>query len=354
MAKRKTLIDLLDDLTPTVRQAFLDSIARVTSDVQIAALEDAFRRGDAQAIVEIVRMDAEFFAPLDRAIRDAYEMGGDFVMSDLQRMARAQGARVSLVFGANDPSVTRWLQEQSSRRIVEITTDRQAIIQRALADMADAGTSPRTAALNLVGRYDRLTGRRQGGLVGLTSQQSGWADAAYRELVEGDPAYFQRKLRDRRFDRTLAKAIREGRGVSPAEARRIVERYRDGLLRYRGENIARTELLGSLHHAQSAALDQMKRREGLADDAISLTWDAANDAATRDEHRGMDGQVRESGEPFVSPSGYRLKYPGDQSLGAPASMVIQCRCAIRIKVDWISGLRDRLSPEELAEARAAI
>lgn len=349
MAKRKTLIDLLDDLTPTVRQAFLDSIARVTSDVQIAALEDAFRRGDAQAIVDIVRMDAEFFAPLDRAIRDAYEQGGDFVMSDLQRMARAQGARVSSVFGANDPSVTRWLAEQSSRRIVEITADRVSIIQGALADMADAGTSPRTAALNLVGRYDRLTGRRQGGLVGLTSQQAEWADAAYRQLIKGDPAYFQRKLRDKRFDRTLAKAIREGRGVSPTDARRMVERYRDGLLRMRGETIARTELLGALGASQNEALDQMIRREGLSPDAVKEEWDSAEDGFTRDSHRVMDGQTRRHGEPFVTGLGNLARYPGDENL--PAEDRIGCRCRKRLRIDFIKGLRGRLTD---AERRAVL
>lgn len=354
MARRKTLIDLLDELTPQVRKAFLESIARVTSDVQFAALEDAIRRGDTAAVLQIIDLGAEYFAPLDRTMRDAYQQGGDFVMAELQRMAKRQGARVTGVFGSNDPAVARWLAEQSSRMIVEITNEQGQIVRDTLARLADEGTSPRTTALEIIGRVNRATGRREGGVVGLNSQMHAWAENAYQELLNGDPAYFDRKLRDRRFDRTLARAIREGRGLSPADARRITARYRDRLLYRRGENIARTELLGSLHNSQAAALDQMRRKEGLAPEAIQQEWDAQNDSATRDSHRAMDGQTRQKGEPFVTGNGYRMQHPGDASLGAPASEIINCRCYLRTRVDFITGLRDRLTDEERRAALEAM
>lgn len=354
MARRKTLIDLLDELTPATRQAFLDSIGRVTGDVQIRALEDAISRGDTAAVLQIINLGAEYFAPLDRAMRDAYETGGEFVMAELQRMARAQGFKVSAVFGANDPRVTQWLAEQSSRRIVEITSDQRQIISDTLARLAGEGTAPRTAALELIGRVNRATGRREGGIVGLNSQMEGWAANAYRELIEGDTGYFQRTLRDRRFDRTVAKAIREGRGLGPTEARRIVARYRARLLYRRGENIARTELLGTLHASQAEALVQMRTREGLAPEAVTQEWDAQNDGATRDSHRAMDGQTRTQGQPFTTGNGYQMRHPGDASLGAPASEIVNCRCFLRTRVDFITGLRDRLTPDELRDALEAM
>lgn len=354
MARRRNLIDLLDELAPGVRDAFIESMARITSSVQIAALEDAIRRGDTTAVLEIIRMDAEFFAPLDRAIRGAYEAGGDQVMAELQRMARGQGFQVSGFFGENDPAVARWLADQSSRRIVEITGDKREIIRQALEAAAERGTSPRNAALDLVGRVSKATGRREGGLIGLTEQQAGWADKALQELLDGDANYFTRKARDRRFDRTVAKAILEGRGVPVEQARRIVSRYRDGLLRYRGETIARTELLGSLHHSQAEALAQMVRRENLRPDAVTEEWDAANDSATRQSHRAMDGQKRQAGQPFVTGAGYLMRYPGDSSLGAPVKEIANCRCHVRIRVDFISGLRDRLTDEERRSALEAM
>lgn len=352
MARRKTLIDLLDELTPQVRKAFLESIARVTSDVQFAALEDAIRRGDTAAVLQIIDLGAEYFAPLDRTMRDAYQQGGDFVMAELQRMAKRQGARVTGVFGSNDPAVARWLAEQSSRMIVEITNEQGQIVRDTLARLADEGTSPRTTALEIIGRVNRATGRREGGVVGLNSQMHAWAENAYQELLNGDPAYFDRKLRDRRFDRTLARAIREGRGLSPADARRITARYRDRLLYRRGENIARTELLGSLGASEDEAISQMIRREGLRQEAVTAEWDASEDGDTRDSHAIMDGQVRKHGELFETGLGNLARYPADPNL--PAKDRINCRCRRRIRVDFITGLRDRLTDEERRAALEAM
>jgi hypothetical protein len=42
----------------------------------------------------------------------------------------------------------------------------------------------------------------------------------------------------------------------------------------------------------------------------------------------MDGQERGLNEPFDSPSGAQLMYPGDPD--APAEEVINCRCAVLI------------------------
>lgn len=352
MARRKTLIDLLDELTPATRKAFLDSIARVTGDVQIRALEDASARGDTEAVFQIINLGAEYFAPLDRAFRDAYEAGGDFVMAELQRMAARQGVKVTGVFGANDPRVAQWLAEQSSRRIVEITSDQRQIISDTLARLAGEGTAPRTAALEIIGRVNQATGRREGGVIGLNAQMNGWAENAYQELINGDPAYFDRKLRDRRFDRALAKAIREGRGLTPAEARRITARYRDRLLYRRGENIARTELLGALGSSQDEALSQMISREGLQPEAVTEEWDASEDGATRDSHAFMDGQVRKYGELFVTGLGNLARYPADPNL--PAEDRINCRCRKRVRIDFITGLRDRLTDEERRAALDAM
>lgn len=359
MAKRKSLLDLLDEIAPEVQAAFIQSIQRITGDASLRALEDAIRRQDTEAVIAVLRLDRGYFAPLDRAMRDAFETGGEWAMGELLREARRQGANtVRGFFDARNPVAEEWLRRQSSRLIVELQGEQRENIARALADAFDRSTSPRATALDLVGRVSRATGQREGGIIGLTSQQAQWAQNAFDEITSGDPAqvsnYFSRAARDRRFDRTVARAAREGRGVTAEEARRIVGRYRDGLLRYRGETIARTEMLGSLHEAQDQALAQMAEREGLAPGAISEAWDAANDSATRSSHRAMDGQRRARGEPFETGAGYLMRYPGDRSLGAPASEIIQCRCVKRVSVDFISGLRDRLTDEERRAALEAM
>lgn len=356
MARRETILDLLDRMAPEVRQAFLDSIANVASDTQLAAIEAAIRRGDIAAALAALQLGSAYFAPLDRALRRAYEAGGDWAVAQLLETARRQGAQVRHRFDARNPRAETFLRAQSSRLIVEITEATRESVRAAMTAAAQTGTAPRTLALDIVGRINRATGRREGGIVGLTTQQAQWADNALAEITSGDPArmraYLNRSARDRRFDRVVARAIREGRPVAAEDARKIVSRYRDGLLRYRGETIARTELLGSLGEAENEGLEQMIDAGRVRRQDIVIEWDAAEDSATRASHRGLDGMSVTQGDAFVSPvTGARMRFPGDRSLGAPASELIQCRCVTRKKIDFIAGLRDRLTPDELAQAR---
>ena len=55
-------------------------------------------------------------------------------------------------------------------------------------------------------------------------------------------------------------------------------------------------------------------------------WLTVGDANVRPSHQAANGQQRGIEEPFEL-EGSLLQYPGDSSLGAPASEVIGCRCA---------------------------
>jgi hypothetical protein len=204
------------------------------------------------------------------------------------------------------------------------------------------GVSANRAKLDIIGRSPARGLPRQGGIVGLTSQQAGYVQNMRADLLSGDPArmegYFDRKRRDRRFDATVRKAIASGKPVSKADVDRIAGRYADRLLQLRGETIARTELLTSLHAAQDEGLEQMIERGVIGRDAVTLTWDAAGDKDTRDSHRVMDGQKRQKGQPFTTGNGHLLMRPGDRSMGAPAKETINCRCRLEVDIDFLAGL----------------
>lgn len=210
----------------------------------------------------------------------------------------------------------------------------QAIRQTVEQGLAD-GRNPRGVALEVVGRLNRQTGRREGGIIGLTSQQAGYATNARKQLEALDEGYFERKLRDKRFDRTVAKAIREEKPLSRADIDRITGRYADRLLAHRGEIIARTESIAALHAGQFEAARQLVESGKVRADQIVKTWDATGDARTRPTHAAMDGQTVGLFEAFTSPSGARLMHPHDVSLGAPADEIIQCRCFMAVKVKYL-------------------
>jgi hypothetical protein len=68
---------------------------------------------------------------------------------------------------------------------------------------------------------------------------------------------------------------------------------------------------------------------------VTKGWSAVGDARTRDNHASMHGQKRAMNEPFRSPSGALMRFPGDTSLGAGASEVARCRCASLYRIDFI-------------------
>ena len=352
MARLKTLLDLLDELEPGVRKAFEASITNITSDAQIATLEAAIRARDVQAAINAIGLDASYFRPLDDALRAVHLAGGDFTIGAVKAAGARQGVKVTGMFDIRNLRAETILRQWSSDKIVEIAETTREAVREALTDAITRGTAPRSAALDLVGRVGP-GGVRSGGIVGLDSTKAGWVRNMGEDLRNLDAGYFNRKLRDKRFDSIVRRAIKSGKPVSEADIARITARYTGRLQRLRGEAIARTELLGSLHSAQAEGLQQLVDSGQVAPDAVTVEWDASSDSATRDTHRAADGQIRQQGEPF-SVGGYAMRFPGDSSMGAPAGEIINCRCVLRPRVDFIKGLSGRLTPMELAQARAAM
>ncbi len=91
---------------------------------------------------------------------------------------------------------------------------------------------------------------------------------------------------------------------------------------------ARTATTG----AQNAGrVDGYKRAEKLGVD-MKQVWLATLDSRTRHEHRVLDGQEVDVGEPFIM-DGFKLKYPGDPA--APAHLLFNCRCTVIAKVNGV-------------------
>lgn len=91
---------------------------------------------------------------------------------------------------------------------------------------------------------------------------------------------------------------------------------------------ARTATTG----AQNAGrVDGYKRAEKLGVDMKQI-WLATLDSRTRHEHRVLDGQEVDVGEPFIM-DGFKIKYPGDPA--APAHLLYNCRCTVIAKVKGV-------------------
>jgi len=72
---------------------------------------------------------------------------------------------------------------------------------------------------------------------------------------------------------------------------------------------------------------------------VRKIWKATGDGRTRDSHLALHGESVGWDEPFISPAtGLPMMHPGDTSMGATGRDVIQCRCYMQTRIDFIGNL----------------
>lgn len=337
---------LLDALEPVVRQAFLDSIQKMAGTVSIKAVEEAILAGDTSELIKLLQLDSADFSRYNRALQEAFQAAGDATSRTLALQAQSAGMNtVRATFDATNEAATTFLRNQSSTMLVEVQRNLVENVESFMSSVRQrlepgATQSVRTTALDLVGRINKSKGIREGGVIGLTPTEAGWADDAYSQLLSKDPsdlkAYMRRSARSKKYDALIESAIESGKPLTQTQASQITSGYRNELLKRRGERVARTETIGAMNEARSQSVDRLVQNGIVRNSDVSLVWDASEDSDTRDSHDYMDGTVRQQGEPFISGLGNRLLYPGDRSSGAPAEDVINCRCFVHQRIDFIS------------------
>lgn len=223
---------------------------------------------------------------------------------------RADG--VPTAFDGTNRRALAAMQEHRLRLVQGFTEEQTQVTLMASQRGLISGINPRATA-----RVFRES-------IGLAPKQEA-AVANYRRLLEtNDRAALQRQLRDARFDSTVQTAQVTHVALAPEQIDRMVQRYRERMLKYRAEVIARTESLRALNAGQDAMYQQAIDEGKLSRDEIELEWMTAKDERVRPSHMLMNGQRRKIGEPFISGLGNLLYYPADPA--APAEDTVQCRC----------------------------
>jgi hypothetical protein len=334
-----TFDELLDQFEPRVAAAFREAIEGIKSAVVIARVVERLERGDIAGALEAFQIDREAFASLEVAIQEAFNAGGINAVSELPTKG-PDGARVVWRFGVRNPMAEMILREMSSTMVAIITDDQRQGIRTALENGLARGLNPRATALDVIGRQNSVTGRREGGIIGLTTRQIEFIERARQNLASGDPVkmkqYLDLKTRDKRFDRTIANAIREGKPVECETLGRIVSRLNDKNLQLRGENLARTETMMALGTARDQAIRQQIEAGKVDAQDVTKVWRSAGDKRVRHTHRALNGKSVGVDDVFISLSGAAIRYPGDPK--APISETSGCRCRVQYKIDYIGAV----------------
>jgi hypothetical protein len=341
-----TFDELLATYEPKLAAAFRDSIDAIRSNIVLKTIVEALERGDIAAAVRAIQVEPEAFTTLELALQEAFNAGGVNAVQSLPQLAAPDGARVLFQFGVRNLMAENMLRTISSSMVTNIVEDQREGLRIAFEAGLARGQNPTRTALDVIGRVSRMTGRREGGMIGLTSAQIELVEKYRARLLEGDvdgmKAYLGLKTRDRRFDRTVAKAIREGMPVPADMVDKIAARLSDRNLLLRGQTIALEETRTALFAVRDVAIRQQIEAGKIQAQDVIKHWRHSGSKHPRMQHVEMASRYKAEGIPldqaFMAPDGTMLMHPHDPR--APARHRIGCKCRIEYTIDYIAaGLR---------------
>jgi len=308
-AQRRALARLerqVRETAPDIATALLKAVRELVQSVPVAAIERAMLRGGA---AEVIR---EFFS--DAALDTAMAPARAELLAAVQRGGNSawRGVIPASVGGAFDvlaPQVLERVQTMATRALGQFRRD----IQDSIRAEAERGL--------LAGEGPRETARRIRSAVGLAPNQRE-AVTNFRlalEEVSDNKKALGYALRDRRFDATLRAARASGQGLTAAQIERMTDRYRDRMLAFHAETIARTTALDAYKLGQELAFEQAADAGLLEPERLVKRWVTTLDGRERDAHREMDGVEVPYNDPWNVPGEGLQMYPGENTYN--------CRCA---------------------------
>ncbi len=314
--QRRRLKSLLAETDKVFRDAFDRYVKTVKSKRVMDAIIEQLEARNPEGAIGIIRAQTNI---MGSAVPEAFQIAGKAAISE----ASAQINTPSLGgFDPTHPQAAAIMRGETLGLIREFTQKQIESVRDALAQ----GLANGEGAI--------ATARRIRNVIGLTRTQAAAVQRYSEQLRSGvaaeQRAALQRDIRDRRFDRTVQRAIREKRPLSADETRRMVDQYRARYLQYRAEMIARTESTRVTSLAREEAFRQTSEQAGIGGNRMIRVWNATHDSRTREWHADMDQQERAPGASFVDGKGNRLMFPGDPS--APADTIINCRCVLTMRI----------------------
>lgn len=299
-----------------IANALRASIRSVTDEVQIGILRDALARGDVEAALEAIDLEPAAFEPLRNILVQTYADAG------AQATEGLRGVR----WNSASPRAEDYARNRVGGMIQGVTDDSLQAIRNHIADGYAFGRTPNRMALDLVGRIGP-SGRREGGVVGLSAQQEAWV-RNMRTALENDPESALRfTRRDRRFDSLLRRSER----LTQAQIDRILTAYSNRLLLSRGRTIAVTERGAAINQGRVDAYKAAADKYGLPYSAIIKEWVYTNRSREpRVGHLDMNKEtVQGVDTPFIV-DGVAIDFP--HAPGIPPRHSVNCRCEIKLRL----------------------
>lgn len=328
---------LIKQLQPEMRQAFLAGVAASRDRVDMQALIAALTRGDIEAAISALGLTNAAFYEFSATKTAAYAKGGALAATTVNGPV---GGKVLFRFDMANPRAEAWIAENVAGAVTRITAETEAALRSVILAGYVSGRHPNSIATDIAGRM--VAGKRQGGLVGLSGPQIGYVQSMRSRLESGDPKEMARVFgmtrRDKRFDRTISAAIKAGKPISKADISAMVQRYTNRLIAKRAEDIARTETGIAVMSARAEEWQQAVEKLGYPAQAVMKAWRHGGGVKDpRPHHVAANGKrVQGLNTPFTLENGAVMQYALDPA-GGPAECV-NCTCDTTFRMDHSWGL----------------
>ena len=268
-------IDIADRNQAAVATAFQRMVEVAQGQLKLSEMELLLAQGSWSGLMQYLDLDARLAAiangaglpPAETSLREAltatWQQGA---RAELDRLDRVQVRKISigmaLSFDMTSPEAIQFLSTYLMGLIKDVSLETRLAIQGVVGEAFKTGGHP----------YEQARSIR--GMIGLTQQQSK-AVENFRAALSGDPASMRqaltRALRDKRFDPTVLRAARTGANLSQDQIDTMTTRYYERYLKYRSENIARTETIRASHIGQRETWRQAQA-QGYLDPSDRQKW----------------------------------------------------------------------------------
>lgn len=306
--------DIADRFEPRVRRALLAAFEAMRNRVPASLIQRRLEGSGIEGVMRLLDGIEDDLGPVRDELRDALVESG---RATVGLMPGAAVLNPDFSFDLMNPATADFVRRYELNLIRMVSENTREAVRNGLIRDVVSGRNP----------IDTAKAFRE--TVGLTPRQE-QAIANYRKALEElDRRALDRALRDKRFDRTVARAIDSERRLTAGQIDRMVSRYRERFIKHRSQVIARTEALRAATVGQRTAVKQMLSEGAVDGGRVRRFWVPTRDSKTRDAHRAVPS-MNPDGVPldgtYQTPLG-PLAYPRDPN-GTGAN-TIQCRCSER-------------------------
>lgn len=313
--------DATAELEPAIESGLNNLWRLVAAELGTAAVLSALARGDASDAMQalaIAELRSKFVDVMRDAYQSAFENAGKVLTTQPLPLVPSSVSH-RFEYEALNWRIVRMAEQRTAGLVTQVSDQTRRALRRVIASAIDDGLGPRVAAQEIRP------------LVGLTDRHAAAVQRFHTGLVDG--------------------------GMKRSRATEKAARYASRLLRYRTENIARTEMLWTANAAQLEQWRQM-RDVGLLTGAEVMVWSVTDDERLCDLCAPMDGLVTESIDvPFVS----ELRgFPGQEPVQRPQPQTLEhpplhpmCRCGVVLQDASTVQTIDSAGNELMAAAREA-